>query len=412
MQPPLASAGQQYSRSSGRGAPEESRNMQIQKTSRLLFNDLATSGHSDKEYRLQLLVDGSRAAVAAQYGRRGAALTGGYLTPQAGWSKTVVEMTPEQAQAAYDRKLNEKLANRYVADAPATPETPRPTEISTSSSGVENAGEPPCELLTEIDERAALLLVELPDYWIQRKENGRRLEIRKRGSRVDGINRKCQIVPLPPALAAEAQSLPLDSFLTDGEAISEEAIAFDLLEADGDLRAKPYWFRFSELLAILARVESDGGLGHIRPVQTWFTVEQKREGLRILRESRAEGAVFKRIDVPFRPGRNGQHFKFKFIKTLTAKIIPKNAKDARKGHNSIALGLLNSTGQWVEVGHASGIGKGDLPLGAHVEIKYLYGFGSKQAPKLVQARVLCLRTDQTDADCSLDQVQFHQGQGQ
>jgi len=385
--------------------------MQIQKTSRLLFSDLAAGGHSDKEYRLQLLADGERgAAVAAQYGRRGAALTSGYLTTGAGWSKTVVVMTPAQAQAAYDRKLNEKLSDGYVADAPATPAS-APTEVSTASSGVENAGEPPCELLTEVDERAALLLVESPDYWMQCKEKGHRLEIRKRGSRVDGINRKGQVVPLPPDLATEAQSLPLDSLLTDGEAIGEEAIAFDLLEADGDLRAKPYWFRFSEFLAILARVTETNGLGHIRPVQTWFTIEQKREGLRLLRESRAEGAVFKRIDAPFRPGRNGQHFKFKFIKSLTAKILPKNTKDAAKGHNSVALGLLNSAGEWVEVGHASAIGKGDLPIGGLVEVRYLYGFGSKQAPKLVQARVLCLRTDQTDADCSLDQAQFHQGQG-
>ena len=198
--------------------------------------------------------------------------------------------------------------------------------------------------------------------------------------------------------------------LTDGEAIGEEALAFDLLEADGDLRAKPYWFRFSELLAILARAES-GSKGHIRPVQTWFTLEDKRKGLASLRENRAEGAVFKRIDAPFRPGRNGQHFKFKFIKSLTAKILSKNAKDAAKGHNSIVLGLLNSAGEWVEVGHASAIGKGDLPIGAHIEVKYLYAYGSKEAPHLVQARVEGLRDDLTDADCSLDQAQFHQGQG-
>jgi hypothetical protein len=65
----------------------------------------------------------------------------------------------------------------------------------------------------------------------------------------------------------------------------------------------------------------------------------------------------------------------------------------------------------VEVGHASAIGKGNLPLGAHIEIRYLYAFGSKQAPHLVQARVEGLRDDLTDADCSLDQAQFHQGQG-
>jgi bifunctional non-homologous end joining protein LigD len=386
--------------------------MQITKQVRLLFSDLKVGGHSDKEYSIQFLADGEQgAAVAAQYGRRGAALTSGYLTQGAGWSKTVVVMTPAQAQAAYDRKLNEKLSDGYIADAPAV-SPGAPTEVSTPSSGVERAGEPPCELLTEIDEATALRLVEDPLFWMQKKENGRRLQIRKHGSRVDGINRKGQIVPLPPELANDAGRLPHDTFLTDGEAIGEETIAFDLLDADGDLREQPYGLRFSELLAILARAESGGSQAcHIRPVQTWFTVEDKRAGLKFLRESRAEGAVFKRIDAPFHPGRNGQHFKLKFVKSLTAKILPKNAKDAAKGHNSITLGLLNSAGEWVEVGHASAIGKGELPLGAHVEIKYLYGYGSAQAPHLVQARVEGLRDDLNDADCTIAQVQFHEGQG-
>ena len=387
----------------------------VTKSARLLFSDLARGGHSDKEYRLQLLADGAQAAVAAQYGRRNSALTSGYLTAGSGWSKSVVVMDPVQAQVAYDRKLTDKRVNGYMPDVSAT--APADSEVNTASSGVESAGEPPCELLTEIDERTALRLVENPDYWMQKKENGRRLEIRRTGSRIDGINKKGKIVPLSPALEAEARSLPLGEFLTDGEAIGGEAVVFDLLDADGDLREKPYWFRFSELLKILARDAKDSasafcsGGKHIRPVQTWFTAEDKRYGLEFLRASHAEGAVFKNRNASFHPGRNGQHFKFKFTKTLTAKVLPKDARDVARDKSSIALGLLNSAGEWVRVGHASTIGKGNLPVGAYVEIRYLYGTGTRQAPHLNQSRVECLRDDQDDTDCGIGQVQFHEGQG-
>jgi len=387
--------------------------MQIQKQVRLLFNDLNIGGRSDKEYALQLLSDGSRAAVAAQYGRRGGPLTSGYLTTGAGWSKTVVEMTPEQAQAAYDRKLSEKQAGGYVAEnSQATSDTPRPasqpTEVSTLSSGVENAGEPLCELLTEIDEAAAERLVEDPNYWLQRKLDGQRRMIRKSAGKIVGINRKGQIVPLPPELEAEVKQLPLSTFLIDGEAIGESFVAFELLEADEpDLRARPYWYRFSNLLAALAQAEKEsGGLHYIRPVETWFKTEQKQEGLKWLHEIRAEGAVFKRIEAPFRPGRNGQHFKNKFIKSCTCKVIAKDGKDAAKGHNSVALGLLNAKGEWQEVGHASAIGKTFLPadpLGVLAEVTYLY---ATEAGRLYQARITGIRTDVRETECTMSQLIF------
>lgn len=142
--------------------------MQIQKQVRLLFNDLKVGGRSNKEYSLQILFDGGCCAVAAQYGRRGAALTRGYLTTGAGWSKAAVYMPPEEAETVYRIELTEKVRAGYAVDSESASSSPppaaSPTEASLVSSGVESAGVPPCELLTEIDEATALRLIESEQY--------------------------------------------------------------------------------------------------------------------------------------------------------------------------------------------------------------------------------------------------------
>ena len=232
--------------------------------------------------------------------------------------------------------------------------------------------------------------------------------IRKSAGKIVGINRKGRIVSLPPKLEAEARRLPLSCFLMDGEAIGEQFIAFDLLEADEpDFRSRMYWHRFRDLLGVLSQAEKqNGGLRYIRPVETWFKPEQKPQGLKWLHEIRAEGAVLKCIEAPFRPGRNGQHFKNKFVKSCTCKVIAKDRKDAAKGQNSVALGLLNAKGEWVQVGHASAIGKTFLPpdpVGVLTEVTYLY---ATEASRLYQARLAGIRTDVRESDCTMNQLIF------
>jgi len=260
--------------------------MQIPKQVRLLFNDWKVGGRSNKEYSLPILFAGGCGAVAAQYGRRGAALTRGYLTPGGGWSKTAVSRAPELAETVYRIKLTEKVRGGYAVDSESAANAPPPqvTEASLVSSGVESAGAPPCELLAEIDEATALRLIESEHYWLQRKLDGQRRMIRKSAGRIVGINRKGRIVPIPPELEAEAKRLPLSCFLMDGEAIGERFIVFDLLEAGPpDFRSRMYWQRFSDLLGVLSPAEKQNGrLRYIRPVETWFKPEQKRQGLKWL----------------------------------------------------------------------------------------------------------------------------------
>lgn len=339
-------------------------------------------------------------------------------------SDTPVISYPDRADAErFAARLNRKV--QKVADVlPAMPTAAAlrmADEIDRQRSAPPEINIPDCELLEEIDRPRAERLLANDAYWLQLKANGKRCRILKAQGKITGLNKRGERIALPPALAAFTQALPFASLLIDGELMpGGHYIAYELLAQSGieDLPTRAYSFRFYELLTLL----KDAPAEVIEPIQTWFTEGAKKEGLAELEAAKVEGAVFKKADAPFRPGRNGQHLKYKFVKSLTAKIIPKNAKDEAKGHESAALGLSNGNGKWVEVAHASLIGKIKLVpaaqrsgwqwLGKHVEVEYLMGYGTKAAPRLVQPRIVAVRDDTTDRDCALAQVQFHQGQGE
>jgi bifunctional non-homologous end joining protein LigD len=318
---------------------------------------------------------------------------------------------PDQTDAeSFAAKLNRRASKASDLLAPGP---------SPSLDYVPDIHIPECELLTDASQDQATRLLDDKNWWLQVKENGRRWRILKADGRVIAINRKNESVGLPAPIAQAVLALPTASCLLDGEEMpGGEYVAFDLLDLAGipDLRTRPYCFRFYQLLTLLK--DTDGA---IRPVKTWFDSAAKHAGFAELKQRRLEGAVFKRIDAPFKPGQNGQHLRYKFVKSLTAKIVPKKAKDEAEGHDSAALALFDGA-KWVEVAHASLIGKLKLLppaqrkgwqwMGKIVEISYLYGYGAKSAPRLVQPRIVAVRDDQAESACLLKQVQFHKGQGE
>jgi hypothetical protein len=165
--------------------------MQVLKRARLLYSDLARGGRSDKEYRLSLASENAAFYCAASYGRRGATLTDGWLSAVGGFSKAPVALTEPEARRAFERKQAEKQSEGYVLDPEDVPPAPAAQVIPLQSSGLIDAGEPPCELLTEISEREAALLVESPYHIMQKKMNGQRRMLRRSADgTIVGINRK------------------------------------------------------------------------------------------------------------------------------------------------------------------------------------------------------------------------------
>jgi bifunctional non-homologous end joining protein LigD len=263
----------------------------------------------------------------------------------------------------------------------------------------------PCELLEEVTEDEARGLIENDSYAMQTKADGVRRQVRKdaRGEIV-GINRRGLVVPVEANLLEELKLIPLRTFLIDGELVGDKLWAFDLLDADGDIRSTPYEQRFSDLAQALGDAHRQnlgyGRLRHIETVPTW-TGKAKSVSFEILKADLAEGVVFKLLSAPYRAGKNGQHKKFKFVKTLTAKVLAvrKNGKD------SVTLGLVED-GQWLTVGRTTAIGQGPYQVGDLVEVRYLYATEGRQ---LFQSVLLGRRDDITEAECTVSQLVFKQG---
>ncbi len=337
---------------------------------------------SDKVYHVQVEQKGKGYVVNFQFGRRGSTLQTGSKTPK--------PVDLEEAVKIRERLLREKLGKGYQVTNGAACAAPVPPTASAPART-----DYPAELLTEIPEAQVIGLLRDDRFWLQEKRDGQRRQIAKRAGELIGYNRKGTVVPLPATLVRELSQIRLDSFVLDGEIEGDQFIAFDLLDADGDLAATPYYARFTTLTRLLK------GMRSAQTVATWTTTAAKQQAAVDLNDVRAEGLVFKRAEAPYRGGRNGQHYKFKFVKTATCKVL----RVADKGKQSVALGLLEK-GQWVDVGTVSTIGKPDAQAGELIEVRYLY---ATEARRLYQAIYLRKRDDQSDSDCTIDQLIFKQG---
>jgi hypothetical protein len=140
----------------------------------------------------------------------------------------------------------------------------------------------------------------------------------------------------------------------------------------------------------------------LQPCPTWFSVNDKAKAYRAQVEKRAEGVVFKLASAPYRAGRNGSHFKVKFVKSASCKVLRTREGDK----DNAVLALLDRDGQWREVGKVSTLGKGRIETGQIVEALYLY---ATEGRRLYQPRIVGLRTDLDDPACTMTQLRFKEG---
>lgn len=335
---------------------------------------------SDKVYHVQVEKVKGGYVVNFQFGRRGSTLQTG--------TKTLKPVSLDEALKVRERLLRQKLGKGYQVmngAAHAAPVQPEPTAPRTDY---------PAELLSEITQAHVIGLLRDDRFWLQEKRDGHRRQIGKRGGQIIGYNRKGTAVPLPAALVRELSQSRLDSFVLDGEIEGDQFIGFDLLEAPHLAAGSPYSTRFG-LLTSLLRAMTTASV-----VATWTGTANKEQAAVDLHDLRAEGMVFKLASAPYAGGRNGQHYKYKFVKTCTAKVL----RVGDKGKQSIALGLLEK-GKWVDVGTVSTIGKPDTQVGDLIEVRYLY---ATKARRLYQA-IYMRKRDLDDSACAIAQLIFKQG---
>lgn len=260
------------------------------------------------------------------------------------------------------------------------------------------------QLLTPIDEAAALILVADGNWWMQEKHDGRRLLVRKvPGSRPIGINRLGEFRTLPSEVADAIDDLIVEGgFLLDGELVDKRFYAFDLLEFGGvDLRSRAYGDRFDALAVLLSVVGNSVQLS-----ETFAGKRDKSEAMiRFLSEQR-EGVVFKRHDAIYEPGRlpvtSSVACKLKFHKTASF-LVTKHL-----GPRSVAISLHNN-GEWQEIGRVAIYANQVMPkIGDVVEVRFLY---IHQSGRLCQPRLLNVRDDILPGECLLNQLPIRKGGG-
>ena len=346
-----------------------------------------TEGSSDKEYHAQLIERDGGYVVDFQYGRRGAALQSG--------TKTASPVDLAKARKVFDKLVAEKMAKGYTPDQSgevfqATPQGDRFTGIVP-------------QLLNPISAQEADQYLDDADWFRQVKFDGERrlLKVDAAGV-VTGINRKGLAVALPQAVEAEAQRLSrtVGPIVLDGEIIGNKLWVFDALEIGEDVRD----------LGALDRYLMVSGVGQlivpsphapIEIAQAAWGAQAKRMMFDSLRDACLEGAVFKRSDAPYAPGRpasGGTQLKLKFWESATLEVQAVNA-DRRSvavqgwdGQTSVALGNVTIPPN-----------KAVPMVGEIVEVKYLY---AHRGGAIYQPEYLGPRGDMAREDCSVSQLKY------
>jgi bifunctional non-homologous end joining protein LigD len=352
-------------------------------------------GSSDKVYHLQLENVQDQWSVQAQWGRRGSALQ----------SDVKVSGTCyEEAKRVYDRILREKTGKGYQI-AQATANGNEAIAVGLPSTK-EHSGHTP-ELLTPIEEPEALLLAQDASWWFQQKFDGRRLAVQKSEGKYSGINKLGQIIPIDSRLAESLDRVQAQGFLADGEITDTCFYIWDLLSVnETDLRIQPYEIRYVHL------TQHFRGVGDLlRVCETAMTTKAKRDFVKKMHSTNAEGFVCKNRNAAYAGGRAGQHFKCKFVVTASFIVGPKPEKKANDGHRSIAVYLLDDNRQRF-MGTVGVPDRYRLPKeGEIVDVQYLYCHPGPDG-KLIQAKYFGkVRDDIQPSECAVSQLKLKANDG-
>lgn len=349
------------------------------------------NGSSDKEYHLQLEAKGDGFIVNFQNGRRGGTLRSG--------TKTTSPLPYDKAKAEYDKVLKSKLKDGYT-----------PSEGAQAFHNTEDEGRftgivP--QLLNAIDEDRAQELLDDDEWALQEKYDGHRRALRNDSSEALSINRKGLVTGMPKEVAQAFAALSAFAPLTvDGELMGSSYALFDVRELKGqDTTVLPLDERLALLEQLKAALAAAGTPVTFFVAPTAFTAAQKREVYERLKRTKAEGAVFKRRDaqyVPGRPASGGSQLKRKFTHSATVLVTRVNTR------RSVAVHALDEQGQDVPLGNVTIPANHAIPqVGALVEVRYLYAY---PGGSLFQPQYLGVRDDLDRSDCTLSQLRYKQSE--
>lgn len=186
------------------------------------------------------------------------------------------------------------------------------------------------------------------------------------------------------------------AYVIDGELLNGAWYVFDLV-VDG-AKDIPYAVRATLVENWVRAV----GLDTVRVLPLARTEAEKTALVEKIQAGGGEGVLMKHRDGDYGAGKRVTHsLKAKFVSTADVVVLELN----RNGRENAILGAYDSTGELIEIGAASMIGKikrlGPIDVGSVVEVKYLY---SDRNNSLVQPRIIKLRTDKQQHEATTAQL--------
>jgi bifunctional non-homologous end joining protein LigD len=253
------------------------------------------------------------------------------------------------------------------------------------------------ELLTEITNGEAQRYVNDDGYGCEEKHNGERRTICKDGSGIRNFNREGEPGKrLPDAVINALKNHPLPQFVIDVEFEKGIVVVLDaLIIGDDNLTQIAY----SERKKVVHK-HFDNRSILIKVCKTVTGSRAKAQFLIDKMDEAAEGVVFKKLDAIWIPGKNGQHKKLKFWKSLDCVVMAPSPKQ----HNSVEVGLFLPNGQLHRICGVSLNGKPAAKVGQVIEIDYLYG---TRRLEVVQPNLVRIRDDKKPHQCTIDQIQIN-----
>ncbi len=338
-------------------------------------------GNSDKVYQASLESKDGGFVVNFAFGRRGSTLNTG--------TKTSAPVDYDTAKTNYDKLVREKQAKGYTPGESGVPY--QHTDQEQRATGVLP------QLLNPIAEADLTPLLNNHEHGLQEKFDGKRVLLQKTGGTVTAINRKGLTIGLASPILKGAADMPGD-FTLDGECVGDVYYAFDLLTLNAeDHRPSPYRQR----LYLLSHLLESSVHTHIEWVETTVTPRCKARMMEFLRRDNKEGAVFKRLNAPYTPGRpasGGPQLKHKFTATLSAVVATVNPQ------RSVEIRLLGKDG-WQSAGNVTIPANQTTPLvGDIIEVRFLYAH--RESGALYQPVYLGRRQDVEPHECMASQLKF------
>lgn len=249
------------------------------------------------------------------------------------------------------------------------------------------------------------------DDWVaQYKYDGDRLVIEVMDGEIRAMNRqgKAKIRNVTTANLEPFTALHSGRWVFDGEVVGTTLVLFDMLMAtDGTTtwidEGSSFIHRHSMLLSIarlldIPRAVTSGDNPAVVIAPVAHGEEEKEEFLSFAVANSREGIILRDRASTYESGRRSTVLiKHKLIKD--ADVIVTDLSTVKE---SATLSVHSQTGEMVEVGAASTIGKGAVALGDVWVVTFL-NVGNPEFPRLFQPRLVARRDDKTPAECHINQ---------